>query len=162
MKWSEVAQSRPTLCNPMDCSLPGSSFHGIFQAIVLEWDAISFSRGSSWPRDRTQVSHIVDRCFTIWATREVPTHNSGVSLKTWKIPCRHFHFPGAHLEVLKKITNSFPRWFHDFVLLPTSMRVSAASHFHQWWEVFDLLNFIYSNVWETVSHCSFHFHFPDS
>ena len=65
-------------------------------------------------------------------TREVPTHNSGVSLKTWKIPCRHFHFPGAHLEVLKKITNSFPRWFHDFVLLPTSMRASAASHFHQW------------------------------
>ena len=54
-----------------DCSLPGSSVHGIFQAIVLEWIAISFSRGSSWPRDQTQVSHIVDRCFTIWAIREV-------------------------------------------------------------------------------------------
>ena len=39
-----------TLCDPMDCSLPGSSVHGIFQAIVLEWIAISFSRGSSWPR----------------------------------------------------------------------------------------------------------------
>ena len=64
---SEVAQSCPTLCEPMDCSLPGSSVHGIFQAIVLEWIAISFSRGSSWPRDRTQVSHIVDRCFTVWA-----------------------------------------------------------------------------------------------
>ena len=60
-----------TLCNPMDCSLPGSSLHGIFQAIVLEWIAISFSRGSSWPRDWTRVSHIVDRRFTIWATREV-------------------------------------------------------------------------------------------
>ena len=44
---SEVAQSCPTLCDPMDCSLPGSSVHGIFQAIVLEWIAISFSRGSS-------------------------------------------------------------------------------------------------------------------
>ena len=44
---SEVAQSCPTLCNPMDCSLPSSSVHGIFQAIVLEWIAISFSRGSS-------------------------------------------------------------------------------------------------------------------
>ena len=40
---SEVAQSCPTLCNPVDCSLPGSSVHGIFQAIVLEWIAISFA-----------------------------------------------------------------------------------------------------------------------
>ena len=61
---SEVAQSCPTLCDPMDCSLPGSSVHGIFQAIVLEWIVISFSRGSSRPRDRTQVSCIVDRRFT--------------------------------------------------------------------------------------------------
>ena len=44
---SEVAQSCLTLCDPMDCSLPGSSVHGIFQARVLEWTAISFSRGSS-------------------------------------------------------------------------------------------------------------------
>ena len=44
---SEVAQSCPTLCNPMDCSLPGSSIHGIFQVRVLEWVAMSFSRGSS-------------------------------------------------------------------------------------------------------------------
>ena len=42
---SEVAQSCPTLCNPMDCSLPGSSVHGIFQARVLEWGAIAFSEG---------------------------------------------------------------------------------------------------------------------
>ena len=70
-KGSEVTQSCPTLCNPMECSLPGSSFHGFFQAIVLEWIAISFSRGSSQARDRTRVSHIVDRCFTVWATREV-------------------------------------------------------------------------------------------
>ena len=62
---SEVSQSCPTLCDPMDCSLPGSSVHGIFQAIVLEWIAISFSRGSSRPRDRTQVSRIVDRRFTV-------------------------------------------------------------------------------------------------
>ena len=68
VKWS---YSVVTLCDPMDCSLPGSSVHGIFQAIVLEWIAISFSRASSRPRDRTQVSHIVDRHFTIWATREV-------------------------------------------------------------------------------------------
>ena len=44
---TEVAQSCPTVCDPMDCSPPGSSVHGIFQARVLEWVAISFSRGSS-------------------------------------------------------------------------------------------------------------------
>ena len=54
----------------MDCSLPGSSVHGVLQARVLEWFAISFSRGSSHPRDGTQVSCTVGRCFTIWATRE--------------------------------------------------------------------------------------------
>ena len=48
---SEVAQSCPTLCDPMDCSLPGSSLHGILQASVPEWVAISLSRGSSRPRD---------------------------------------------------------------------------------------------------------------
>ena len=47
---SEVAQSCPTFCDPMDCSLRGFSVHGIFQARVLEWGAISFSRGSSPPR----------------------------------------------------------------------------------------------------------------
>ena len=72
MKWSEVAQSCPTLCNLMDCSLPGSSVHGIFQAKELEWVAISFFRGSSWCRDQTQVSCIAGRCFTVWATREAP------------------------------------------------------------------------------------------
>ena len=68
--WSEVTQSCPTLCDPMDCSLPGSSVHGIFEARTLEWVAISFSRGSSRPRDWTWVSRIVGRLFTVWATRE--------------------------------------------------------------------------------------------
>ena len=67
---SEVAQLCPTLCDPMDCSLSGSSVHGIFQARVLEWIAISFSRGSSRPRNRTRISHIAGRRFTVWATRE--------------------------------------------------------------------------------------------
>ena len=69
---SEVAQSCQTLCNPMNCSLPGTSVHGILQARILEWVAISFSRGSSQPRARTQVSCIVGRWFTVWATREAP------------------------------------------------------------------------------------------
>ena len=66
-----VAQSCPTLCDPTDCSPPGSPVHGIFQARVLEWVAISFSRESSLPRDWTQVSHIVDRCFTVWAKARI-------------------------------------------------------------------------------------------
>ena len=65
-----VAQWCPTLCDPMDCSPPGSSVHGILQARILEWVVISFSRGSSQPRDGTQVSCIAGRFFTIWATRE--------------------------------------------------------------------------------------------
>ena len=69
-KWSEVAQLCPTLLDPVDCSLPGSSVHGIFQARVLEWVAIFFSRGSSQPRDRTRVSRTAGRRFTVWATRE--------------------------------------------------------------------------------------------
>ena len=128
---SEVAQSYPTVCDPMDCSLPGfpilhclpefaqthvhwvsdaihhshplfspspfglslsqhqglfqgvrccirwpnywsfsSSIHGILQARILEWIAISFSRGSSWPRDWTRVSCTAGRLSVVWATRE--------------------------------------------------------------------------------------------
>ena len=67
---SEFAQSCPTLCDPMDCSLPDSSIRGIFQARILGWVAISFSRRSFWHRDWTQVSRIVGRRFTVWATRE--------------------------------------------------------------------------------------------
>ena len=63
-----AAQSCPALCDPMDCSPPGSSVHGIFQARILEWDSIAFSRGSSWPRDRIRVSCIAGRFVTIWAT----------------------------------------------------------------------------------------------
>ena len=70
---SEVAQSCLTLCDPMDCSPPGSSVHGILQARILEWVATSFSRESSWPRDWTEVSHIAGRCFNLWATREAPS-----------------------------------------------------------------------------------------
>ena len=56
----------------MDCSLPDFSVHEILQARILEWVTISFSRGSSRPRDRTQVSLIGGRRFNLWATREAP------------------------------------------------------------------------------------------
>ena len=65
-----VAQSCPTLCDPLDCSPPGSSLHGILQVRILEWVAMPSSRGSSQPRDWTQVSCISGRFFTVWATRK--------------------------------------------------------------------------------------------
>ena len=86
--WSEVkvlvAQSCLTLWDPANCSLPGSSVHGILQARILEWVAIPFSRGSSQPRDWTQVSYIAGRFFTIWSPREAP------------LLC--VHFPLLHVE----------------------------------------------------------------
>ena len=67
-----VAQSCLTLSDPMDCSLPGSSVHGILQARILEWITIPFSRVSSWPRDQPAVSCTAGRFFTVWAKRETP------------------------------------------------------------------------------------------
>ena len=67
-----LAQSCQTLCNPKDCSPPGSSVHGLLQAGILVWDAIPFFRGSSQLRDGNQVSCIAGRFFTIRATGKVP------------------------------------------------------------------------------------------
>ena len=66
-----VTQLCLILCDPMDCSPPGSSVHGILQARTVEWIAIPFSRESFQPRDRTQVSCIAGRFFTVWGSREM-------------------------------------------------------------------------------------------
>ena len=86
-----VAQSCLTLCDPMDCSPPGSSVHGILQTRIPEWAAIPFSRGTSRPRDGTTVSRIADKFFSLshqgsllcierslnrWTTKEVSTYFS--------------------------------------------------------------------------------------
>ena len=69
-----VAQLCPTVCNPMDCSLPGSPVHGILQA--LEWVAIPYSKEYAQWRDQTQVFWIAGRFFTIWVTRDSDTTNT--------------------------------------------------------------------------------------
>ena len=107
---SAVAQSCLTLCDPMDHSLLGSSVHGIFQAKVLECIAISFSRGSSQPRDWTQVSHIAGRHFTVWATRE--------DAKSGLIDCSHsfkmcLSYPGPVSCVPSSWVSSECRVWHD-------------------------------------------------
>ena len=87
---------------PWTVSLPGSSVHGVFQARALEWAAIPFSRGSPRPRDRTRVSHIVGRRFTVWASGEVlteyflgkkRTHPSGVLCSTGRARASQFPSP---------------------------------------------------------------------
>ena len=77
-----LSVSHSVMANPMDCSPPDSSVHEIFQARILEWVAISFSRGSSQPRDRTRVSCTAGRFFTDWATREAPRRGLAPS-KCW-------------------------------------------------------------------------------
>ena len=76
---AKLLQLCPTLCDPIDCSPPGSSVHGVLQARILEWVAMSSSRGSSRPRDGTGVSYV--SCINIWffaisATWEA-LHNGG-------------------------------------------------------------------------------------
>ena len=72
-----VSQQCPTLCDPMDCSLQGSSAYEILQAGILEWVAMPSSRGSSQLRNWTQVSCIAGRFFTVWATR--PAHKKNIA-----------------------------------------------------------------------------------
>ena len=107
---SEVAQWCPTLCNPADCSPQGSSLHGILQAWILEWVAISFSRGSSWLRDRTQVSYIIGRRFNLWATREALTYTY-----LHIIPTPHSYVASPIIKILTPfihlLTYSHPNYF---------------------------------------------------
>ena len=109
------AQSHQTLWDPMDCSPPGSSVHGISQARILEWVAISYSRGSSHPRDWTQDSHIAGagRFFTSWATKEAqslpllqeifPTWESDQGLLHWRQVLYQLSYQGKpHLMLAKR------------------------------------------------------------
>ena len=119
------AQSCPTLCNPMDCRPPGSSVHGIFQAIILEWVAISYSRGSSQPRDWTYVSSI--SCLS----RRILYHCA-----TWEAHGR----PGAAKKKKKKKKTT------QFIILKkkiwwTWFLLSAKLHTYRYLE----LNYNYSN-----------------
>ena len=90
LKWNEIKVTHPcpTVCNPMDYSLPGFYLHRILQARILEWVASPFFRVSSWPRNRTGVSCIAGKFFTSWATREAHrySHVSSVLVAQWLSP----------------------------------------------------------------------------
>ena len=104
------------------CSLPGSSVQGILQVRILEWVAIPFSRGSSWPRDWTRVSCIAGGFFTVWATRKLyfplPISKSSPSSRThieppssWSPPDTSFPVdPSLHPRALKP---GMPIWLEQ-------------------------------------------------
>ena len=127
-------------------SLPGSAVYGIFQARILEWAAISFSRGSSQPKDWTQVSCIADRCFTVWATGNLikPTplnlirskNQFQITQNKFTQPSHKFSFPWNHfayrflcqLRFDQGSTTSrmvCDKWFIIEVKLYTVMRIGG-------------------------------------
>ena len=120
-----IAQPCPTLCDPMDCSLPGASVHGISQARILEWVAVSFSRGSSRPRDRTCISFIGKWILYRWATKWDPwpwgsTFHAFVSVSWTDV----WWIPSAHLSSSKyAVTASSVRRYHSLVLCSACRKV---------------------------------------
>ena len=94
LKKRKKVKSCPTLYNPMDYSLPGSSVHGIFQARIPEWNAISFSMGSFQRRDQTWISHTASRLHTICATKEARKLTLGQGqLANWNDLCSPHSIP---------------------------------------------------------------------
>ena len=96
-----VIQLCPTLCNPMDCGLPGFCVHGIFQARILEWLAIPFSMGSSWPRDRTLVSCNAGEFFIVLATREA---HMSIPISQFLLP--HHFAPWYPYELTRELDSN--------------------------------------------------------
>ena len=126
----------------MDCSLPGFSVHGIFQARILEWVAISFSRRSSRPRDWTRVFHIAGRRFITWAT--IFFSFFFFNLYTWG---------QSVVEVMKTMVTSFKR---SHAWTATLSGPNPASGHHRptpHWRQLDT----HGHVWVSLSwgHCSF-------
>ena len=114
LAWSEknkvkslVTQSCLALCNPMDCSPPGTSLHGILQARILDWIAIPFSRASSQSRDGTQVSYTAGRFFTIRALGKHSNHTRGWTQKSSSVlPTKGWYLPSTAAAAAAKSLQS--------------------------------------------------------
>ena len=114
-----------TLCNPMNCSPPGSSVHGILQARILEWEAIPFSRGSSQPRDQTSVSCIGRWILYQCATWEAQRNHCFMSVSAFIRLHFFFFFKNIHhcipdaqqylwIEYSRFLVNKFC-WIHEWI-----------------------------------------------
>ena len=126
-----VTRSCPTPCNPMTCSLPGSSIYGIFQTRILKWVTISFSRGYSQPRDQTWVCCIAVRLFTTWALYQLTPN----CLSKWLC---HFAF----LPSMNGISCSSAGWpafdidtVLDFIHLNRYIIISHCFRLIPWWHM---------------------------
>ena len=119
---AQPPQACLTLCGPKDCSLPGSSVRGILQTGVLEWASTPFPRGSSPPRDRTQVSCIAGAFFTSWTTREAPTSRVHATNAT--------HHSWFNLEHMPRSCQPFPLCSY-FPSLPPIRHCVGRSHYAQ-------------------------------
>ena len=155
-----VAQSCLTLFDPMDCSLLGSSVHGILQARILEWVAIPFSRGSSRSRYRTQVSCIAGRFFTIWATREAHVGTPPNSLNCVLNRALQSHLVQAFIS--KKLIQPKPRslWVNHheewrtqvvFGWLCRILVKCLATVILVFWTIFNLNSYIWPDVTDSSS-----------
>ena len=135
-KWKGSRQTCPTLCDPKDCSPPGSSIHGILQARILEWVPISFSRGSSRPRDWTRVSHTADRLFTIWATGKPYSLQTGRQRKLpqphlqWEVEANILPGPVRFLSWPSTSQSSVHLTSSSFFFLKTALVVRGLLCFH--------------------------------
>ena len=123
-------QSCPTLCNPMDCSPPGSSVHGILQARILEWVAISSSRGSFWPRKNPHVL-----CLLHWQVDSLPRCHMGSpenTLNLHNIVCQ------IYLKKKKKLSHAIRT--HLYTTLKSlystfHMSLTLFSAHRLWWDI---------------------------
>ena len=143
-----VAQSCLTLCDPMDCSLPGSSVHGSSQARILEWVVISFSRESSWSRDRTQVFCLAGNFFFFFFTTEWPGKPKKKTITLLiSVLCINYKgiFSNAHVPCRLSFLISFLQ-FPCFVLF-SPLLCFLSSLFPLSWISFLLLSFFLSLTW---------------
>ena len=88
-------QSCPTLCNPLDCSPPGLSVHGVSQARILEWVAMPFSRGSSWPRDQTCITCVSSTAGGLFTTKPPGKSFEAHQFSSVAQLCPTLHDPGG-------------------------------------------------------------------
>ena len=129
----EVAQSCPTLYNPVDCNLLGFSVHRILQARILEWIAISFSRGSSRLRARTRVSSIGGRRFNLWDTKEVVNNDFARLFNVWD-----------HLQncmCASRRTHLIMAYFVGYACMSFTMKALAAATLMLHWN--SIMNMLY-------------------
>ena len=120
------------LCDPMDHSLPGSSVHGISQARILEWVAISFSRGSSQSRDQTQVSCSGRQILYHWATWDTNSRVTWVQRVTQEWNRLHFHKLRCHEEwACPKVTSFLAQFL--LVAKSSQRRARSALEGHDSW-----------------------------